>query len=166
MFVVKKTSIKQDIMEKKNAKFLNRDYSRINEFGRKHNLSFSSHVSFGDKMIALDNDKHVVLLSEIKDGLNDLKFIDLAKINAVTLRRSFGGIRSGQLKKKAIEDFLTKIDLEFQYRDGKGTHTFTIFDRETEQRADLKKWVRDAKVWHLLLSRQTESGKDLDARPV
>ena len=118
------------------------------------------HILFGDKIIALDKAKRIVQLSEIKSGTTDFKFIDLAKISAVTLRKSYGSIRSGQLKKKAIEDFLTKIELRFQYLDGKETYVFTMFDRETDDETDLRKSARRAKDWHLLLSRLIGPWKD------
>ena len=120
-------------------------------------------ISFGDKTIALDSIKRTVLLSEIRGGKADLKFIDLSEIDAVTLRKSYGGIRSGQLKKKPIEDFLTKLELEFQFRDGKDIHVFTVFDRGTDDATDLRKSARKAKNWHLLLSRLIESRKDSKA---
>ena len=78
----------------------------------------------------------------------------------MTLRKSYGSIRSGQLKKKAIEDFLTKIELGFQYLDGKETYVFTMFDRETDDETDLRKSARRAKDWHLLLSRLIGPWKD------
>jgi hypothetical protein len=127
-------------------------YLQLSELGSRYNLSFSSYLEFGNKIIALDGVKRSLLVLETRQGMNQPYIIELNKVVAVTVKRSYGSIGAGQLKGKRMEEFLKSIDLQFIY--GKNeTIVISFYDCEKDGLADLPKLERNANNWQMVLSK-------------
>ncbi len=148
-------------MENVIAGFIEDKNLPISELGQKHNLSFSNHSSFGNKTIAIDQAKRNLLLLESKNGSRDLSILDLNKIAVVTLKKIYGSINAGQLKHKQIDDFLKRVELQFQFLNQNDTRVFTFYDGNSGDRSSSpRKSGRNAQRWQKLLSGIIKSKKE------
>lgn len=131
-------------------------YLHISELGSKFNLSFSSYLELGNKVIALDGLKKCLLVFEINQGIKKPFIIELSKVSVVTVKKCNGNIRPGQVKEKENEAFLKSIDLEFKYgRDE--TIIISFYDCKTDRISDLSKLERNANNWQMILSKMIRS---------
>jgi hypothetical protein len=140
-------------MQNTEATIAKRNYWKISELGSQLNLSFSSYLVLGTKIIALDGVKRSLLVVETSKGMDNPYIIDLNKIAEITVKKSYGSIRSGQLKKKRIEEFLKNIDLHFKYRDNTVTIIIPFYDSATDGLKDRAALERNASSWQMVLSR-------------
>ena len=138
-------------MQNADAAITKSKYLQVSELGSKFNLSFSSYLVFGNKIIALDGVKKSLLILETTGGTNQSFIIELNKMEAVTVKKNYGSIRAGQLKKKGIEDFLKSIDLEFSNKTE--TIVLSFYNSETDDLLQLPKLERNAKNWQAILSK-------------
>jgi hypothetical protein len=143
-------------MKNVNTGFSKRKYLEVSELGSKYNLSFSSQLVFGNKIIALDGLRKILLVVETNTELSEPCIIDLNKVSAVTVRKSYGSINQGELKTKGIEEFLKRIDLQFQFRDDTQTLVLPFYDREIDNKRDRVNLARNAKNWQMILSKMVE----------
>ena len=106
-------------MKSKDARFNKIKYVQLSELGSKFNLSFSSHLSLNNKLIALDGLKRKLLVLEANNEWSHPDIIDLNKVSVVSVKKSYDSIRSGELRIKKFDEFLKRIDLQFEYHDKK-----------------------------------------------
>ena len=131
-------------------------YLHISELGSKFNLSFSSYLDLGNKMIALDGLRKSLLVLETNQAIKKPFIIELSKVSSVNVRKCYSSIRSGQREVNGIEEFLKSIDLEFKYgRDE--TIIISFYDCKTDNISELSKLDRNARNWQMILSKMIRS---------
>lgn len=131
-------------------------YLHISELGSKFNLSFSSYLELGNKVIALDGLKKCLLVFESNHGIKKPFIIELSKVSSVNVRKCYSSIGPGQRKENGIEEFLKSIDLEFKYgRDE--TIIISFYDCKTDNISELSKLERNATNWQMILSKMIRS---------
>jgi hypothetical protein len=140
--------------------FVKSKYLQLNELGCQFNLSFSSQLVLGDKILALDGIRRKLLVYEIHKALTDAYIIDLNQVTSVTLRQSYRSIGPGELKTKAIGEFLLKTDMQFNYRNNNVSNVVTFYDHEKDPLSHLQKLERNAKIWQMVLSKMLGSKKE------
>ena len=128
-------------------------YLEVSEIGSRYNLSFSSQLVLGHKIIALDGVKKWLLMVDADKEIDPPCMIDLNKVSAVTLRKSYGSIKQGQLRNKGIEDFLNTIDLQFFMKDKTATIVLPVYNIETDDKEDRKALDKSAKNWQRMVSK-------------
>ena len=132
---------------------LAKDKSKLlSELGFKFNLSFSSHFVLGSKLIALDGIKKSLLVSDASNKLNQPCIIELDKVSAVSIKKSYGTIQAGELKIRKFEEFLKRIDLQFEYHDNDEPVVLTFYDSEINEPRHVPALDRNAKNWQMILS--------------
>ena len=119
-------------MKNKNVKPGKGKYSLLNELGSKLNLSFSSHLVLGRKIIALDGIKKKLLVSAIENGFKDSFVIDLANAKSISVNKRYSGIKAGELLKNKFEKFLESIYLKFDFGSDE-TRRLSFYQRERRQ---------------------------------
>jgi hypothetical protein len=127
-------------------------YLHISELGSKFNLSFSSYLELGNKLIALDGVKRSLLVFETNQAIKKPFIIELNKVTAITVKQCYSSIGPGQLKEKGIEAFLKSIDLEFKYGRNE-TIVISFYDCKTDNISELPKFERNARNWQMILSK-------------
>jgi len=142
------------------AGFAKDKYLLLSKLGSEFDLSFSSHLVLGDKLIALDGKRKTLLICEPNDEWNRPSIIQLDKLAAVFVKKSYGSIRSGELKHKGFEEFLKAIDLQFEYIDNEHSVVLNFYDSETNLSRELPALERNAKNWQLILSTMIPSRHD------
>jgi hypothetical protein len=140
-------------MKSTDARFAKSKYLALSELGTRLNLSFSSQLEIGDKIIALDGNKKCLLVLETKKESTQPYIIDLDKVAAVSVKKSYGKINQGSLRNKAMEEFLTRIDLQFEFTDETNTMVLPFYDSQADDRKDRPKLDRNAKNWQMILSK-------------
>jgi hypothetical protein len=133
--------------------FAKSKYLELSEYGSRLNLSFSSHLKFGNRIIALDGLKRRLLVLETDKELKHPYVIDLEKVAAISVKKSYGKINHGELKNKRIEEFLKKIDLQFEFSNSIDIVVLPFYDCESDNQKDRPKLERNAKNWQLILSK-------------
>ncbi len=140
-------------MEHKITRSAKDKYVLLSEFGSKHNLRFSSHLALGNRLIALDGIRKVLLVSEASNEMIEPYFIDLTKVAAISFKKSYGSIGSGELETKEFEEFLRSIDLQFEFYDKNDTGVVTFYEREIDEIRNLPRLEKNAKSWQRILSK-------------
>ena len=128
-------------------------YVQLSELGSRFNLSFSGQLTLSNSIIALDGVKKSLLVFETNKPLNQAYVIELKKVAAITVKKMYGSIRPGELKNKKIDEFLKRIDLQFEYEDNNKTIVLPFYERETDDRRDLQELERYAGNWQVMLSK-------------
>ena len=140
-------------MKNVDAGFAKDKYLQISELGSKLNLSFSSHFTVGKRLIALDGVKNILLVLETNSELIQPYTIELNNVAAVSVKKTYGSIRAGELKNRGVDEFLKRIDLQFGYKGKNKTIALTFYDSETDDVRDLPRLARNAKNWEMILSK-------------
>jgi hypothetical protein len=143
-------------MKNEETVFVKSKYLQLNELGCKFNLSFSSQLVLGDKVIALDGIKRKLLVWEVNKTLDAAYVIDLKQVTSVTLRQIYRSIGQGELKHKEIGEFLVRTDMQFNYGNTDATHVVTFYDAGKHPESDRQKLERNAKIWQMILSKMLE----------
>lgn len=144
-------------MKNVETRFSKSKYVLLSELGSRFNLSFSSHLVVNNKLIALDGLKRILLVMEANNELNQPTIIELNKITTVSIKRSYGSIKSGELRTKKFEEFLRRVDLQFGHRDKSEFTVLTFYDSKTDALRDLPRLERNAKNWQMILSKMIVS---------
>src|SRR5687767_10387578 len=119
--------------------FTKSKYLEVSELGSRYNLSFSSQLELGDKLIALDGVRKCLLVVQTDKEVGQPTIIDLNKVSAVTVRKNYGRINPGELKNKTIDEFLERVDLHFLFRSNDETLVLPFYDSERDDKKDRAK---------------------------
>lgn len=137
-------------MGNKKANFVKDKYQRLSELGSKFNLSFSSHMVIGNKILALDGIKKCLLVLETN---NESYIIELDKVASVSVKTIYSSRGSGELNSKGNEAYLNTIELQFEFSNKKGAVCLPFYDCRKDDPQDLPRLERNAKNWQMILSK-------------
>ena len=140
--------------------FTKSKYLELSELGSKMNLSFSSHLAVGSKIIALDGLKRSLLILDTGSGAKRSCVIDLNNVAVITLKKSYGSINHGELKNKSMEEFLEGIELQFEFFGKNERIVLPFYDCNTDAQTDRLKLKKNAESWHQMLSKMLVPGSN------
>lgn len=144
-------------MKNVNAKPAKPNFIQLTEIGARFNLNFSSQLVLRSKIIALDErKKSLMVLDNGNDGRHPI-FIDLREVGSVTVKKTYGSIGPGELKSKDIEQFLQRIELQFELRNNREILVLPFYESEADDQKNRLVMHRNAKTWQMILSRIVES---------
>jgi DNA-binding Lrp family transcriptional regulator len=147
-------------MQNQNSVFSKDKYLLLSELGTRLNLSFSSHVRLGDRLIALDGIKKKLLVLEHNNDQLNPRVIDLDKVNDISVRTNYRSIKPGELKRKKIDEFLRTIELQFNCNDEPETFVLPFSDSDVNDRKSLAMLEKNARNWQLILSKMINVKKN------
>lgn len=139
-------------MKNINIRFAKGKHVQLGELQSKFDLSFSSYLVLGNQLIALDGIKKSLLVWETNKDLNQSYVIELNKVAAVSVEKSYGSIRPDDLYVSGSEDFVKRIDLQFKYSHKKAI-VLPFYDCDIDEIRDLSRLERSARDWQLILSK-------------
>jgi hypothetical protein len=139
-------------MKNINVRFANGKYVRLSELESKFDLSFSSYLVLGNQLIALDGTKDRLLVWNTKGALNQSYVIELSKVAAVSVEKSYGSPRPEESYVSGSEDFVKMIGLQFEYRSNE-VIVLPFYDCDIDEIRELPRLERSAKDWQLILSK-------------
>ncbi|MEO6914856.1 MAG: hypothetical protein ABI151_03675 [Chitinophagaceae bacterium] len=137
-----------------------KSYTQLSKLGSTLNLSFSSQVLLGSKIVALDGVKKKVLITDMNDVSGQPWIIELDEVEAISVKKNYSSIKPGELTKKPFEEFLETILLQFEYRDRGRNIGLTFYERRKNNFRDLALWERIARNWQLILSKMIRPKKE------
>jgi hypothetical protein len=125
----------------------------LSELGTKFNLSFSSQLVFRNKIIALDGIKKCLLVLDTGKEPGQPYVIDLKNVASVTVKKTYGSIKAGELKNKGMEDFLKRIELQFDFSNKGETTVLPFYESDIDNQRERAMLARNAKNWQMILSK-------------
>ena len=140
-------------MKNVNARFPKSKSLEVSELGTRFNLSFSSQLAFSNKIIALDGIKKCLLVLDTDKEPSQPYVIDLKNVAAVTVKKSYDSIKAGELKNKGMEDFLKRIDLQFEFSNKDDTIVLPFYESEIDNQRQRPMLARNARNWQMILSK-------------
>lgn len=143
-------------MKTKKANLNKNKYLRLSELGSELGLSFSSHLVLADKVIGLDGIQKKFLVSEFKNGQSEYRIIALDKVRSISVKRTYRGIKPGELNERRFEEFIETIHLKFECSDEGDAIILPFYERGTNHVADLTKVESNVKNWQLVLSKMID----------
>jgi len=139
-------------------------YLKLSELGTNYNLSFSSHLTLGSRIIALDGIKKKLLIAEIKDKVCRSFLVKLDEIRAISIKKIYSNIKVGELTKKRLVDFLRAIYLQFDYDNGEKAIVLPFYESETDKVDDLSRLEKTARNWYILLTKIADTRNRIAVR--
>jgi hypothetical protein len=134
-------------------------YSEISKLGTRLNLSFSSLLSLGNKIIALDGIKKKLLVLNNSDDVIQNCVIDLDKVSTISLKKNYNTIKAGELKKKGLEKFLESIFLQFEYPEEGKVFSLPFYEQGKNELNNLSMLERNARNWQMILLKMIAPAK-------
>lgn len=128
-------------------------YLELSEQGSRLNLSFTSHLDLGKKIIGLDGLKKCLLVLDTSSEVKSAIMIDLNEVTSIIVKKDYGSISREQLNYKGLGHFLEKIDLKFELGNGKETVVLPFYDCNEDKQADPGKIEKNADNWKKVLSK-------------
>jgi N12 class adenine-specific DNA methylase len=139
-------------MKNRFASLHRQHFRRLSELGSTMNLSFSSHLVTGNTVIGIDGIRKTLLIIEYKEEM-EWRIIHLEKVKSISVKKTYRGIMPGELNERKFEEFIDKIHLQFEYKDGSEDTVIPLFESGLDAVDDLKKLDLMVKNWQTMLSR-------------
>ena len=140
-------------MNNEHTSFARSKYVALSEHGSRLNLSFTSHLILGNRIVALDGIRKCLLVLDMGPEIERICFIDLNDIATVTLSKSYGSINQQELEHKGIQDFLEKVQLQFRFNNKNETIVLPFYDADINEQTDRARLEKSAASWQQLLSK-------------
>lgn len=147
-------------MKKNTIRIVRDKYLKLRELATKFNLSFSSRLVLRSRVIGLDGVNRRLLVAEISDNPESANIIELDHVKSVSVRKTYSGIKAGELDRRGLKEFLNEVHLQFEYVDGDNVFVLPFYERETDDFRNLSMLERNARTWQMILS------KMINAKPM
>ena len=128
------------------------------------NVSISNCLAVGNKIIGLDRKNKTLVISEESAEADRSQFFELTKVKTISLKKSYGSIKPGELRKKAIGHFLKYIRLKFEYLNGSTPTVLSLYEGTEENIKDLRKLDLRSTHLHALLLEIIGAEKKLNSQ--
>lgn len=148
MCIINTSGMKSINLQNKKDKYL-----YLSNLGSDLNLSFSSHLQLNNKLIALDGTKRKLLVFEFGNDLPEYYIIELDRVQFISVKKQYHGIKAGALNKQGLEQFIKSIHLYFEHTNSKDNVAVPFYDTETNEAPGLPKLDSVARNWQKLLSK-------------
>ena len=135
-------------------------HNRLTELGIKNNLRFSSQEILANAVIALDGiqGKLLVINGIGKDQYHET-LIDLDDLRSCTLKKEYGSIKVGDLKKRRLEQLLNRISLHFEFRNKKDSIDVPFYEQSETGKTNVSELELKANRWGIILSKMLRNSK-------
>lgn len=140
-------------MQAQNTNVNSDRYLRLSELGSYLGLSFSSNFELSDKVIGFDGLQKKILVCEFNNGQTKYQVISLDKVSSISVKKTYSGIKPGELDERRFEEFIETIHLKFEYNDEDDAVTLSFYEKGVNDIADFAKLESTAKNWQLVLSK-------------
>jgi hypothetical protein len=140
-------------MKVKNTNPIRERYRQVSEIASELGLSFSSHLRLADNVIGLDAIQKKILVCEFKNGQSEYHLIPLDSVKSISIKKSYSGIKAGELAERRFEEFIESIHLKFEYSHEDDAITLPFYEKATDDVADVAKLEANVKNWQLVLSK-------------
>jgi hypothetical protein len=149
------------IANKQKEKKMNQLMKRFSELGTAHNLSFSSQEVFNNSVIGLDGINRTLLILTHMDNISvDDYVVGLDEVKNCTVKKYYGNIKPGDLKKRKLQTFLERIALRFEFNDGKDPVEAALYNHTDNHGHHPGNIEKKARQWQQILSKMLKRVKN------
>jgi len=132
-------------------------FLQLSELGSKFNLTFSSHLALGNRIIALDGLRKKLMVVEMNNAVSRPYIVELDRVKAISLKKTYSSIKPGELDKRGLREFLESVYLQFEYMNEDKTIVLPFYEREKDRYQDLSRLERNAGNWQMILSKMANT---------
>jgi hypothetical protein len=140
------------IHNKHNREAMNKLLKNFSQLGTENDLSFSSQEVLKNCVLGLDGVQRKILVVQREYGFVGSFIIDLREVKNCTVKKIYGTINVGDLKKKKLEQYLEKIVLHFDLNSNSSVEIvfYKHFENHLLEALELE---QKAKNWDAILSK-------------
>lgn len=125
----------------------------FSEEGIRNDLSFSSQQILKDCIIGLDGVNRKFLIAKQQGDAFHSVIIDLDEIKTCTVKKEYGSIKVGELKNKKLDQYLEKIVLHFEFKNGRDDAEIPFYRPFENEVFEMPELERKAKRWEAIISK-------------
>jgi hypothetical protein len=141
------------IDNKEKRKAMNKVLNQFRELGTVFNLTFSGQEILKDCILGFDGVHQKLLVQKNQDENTFHSIvIDLNEVKECTVKKHYGKINSGDLKKRKLEHFLEKIVLQFAFVNNHPPVEVRFYHHSTNHIFDIPVLEQKARHWQAILS--------------
>ena len=128
-------------------------FKYLSTLGSKMNLNFSSCEFLKDVLIGFDTEKRKLLVVRglYQDNRNEI-LIDLDEVKSCSLKKVYGPIKAGDLKRRRLDQLLEEISLHFEFRGDKAALEVPFYEYSENETSNRIELANKARNWVLKLS--------------
>jgi hypothetical protein len=140
--------------QKQKRKAMNRILSRVNSLESKYNLGFSSQEILKNCVIGMDGlRRKILVINSDENTAPSFVLIDLNEVKCCSVKKQYGTIQGGALKKKPLEQYLQSIELHFELANDKPPVDVLLYDHRRNNVSEIRKLEEKARRWETLISK-------------
>lgn len=133
---------------------MNRRLYRFSQLVSKKNLNFSGQQIFPDRIMGLDGvNRKLLILHETAEGRVRDMVIDLNEVKSCSLRKYYGTINAGELRGQTLDQYLKKIVLHFEFKDGREAAEVLFYSHDEGGLHHAAQSEQKARDWEAVLSK-------------
>lgn len=134
-------------IRKKTKKFFN-----IHELAKKYTNACLQYDILGNKMIGLDTSLKRLVYLQFAAGTPTITEIEFSGINSCILKKQYGGICAGGLKKAPLHHYLKTISLELHFSNGRKACCIPFYEKKKDQALCIPALEVKARTWQTIVS--------------
>jgi hypothetical protein len=127
---------------------------RLREEGLKRNLCFSGQDIVNNCVFGLDGvNRKLLVIADTHQRKNDVILVDLTEVKSCSVKKRYGMIKGGDLKRTSLENFLELMVFHFAFIGQRQPIEVVLFNHKTDPVNGLPEWEQKAKRWEMILSK-------------
>lgn len=134
-------------IKKKTKKFFG-----IHELAKKYTNACLQYDILGNKMIGLDTSLKRLMYLQFTAGSSTLTEIEFSGINRCILKKQYGEISAGGLKKASLQHYLKTISLELHFTNGRKSCCIPFYEKKKDQVLCIPALELKARTWQTIVS--------------
>ena len=134
--------------------------TRFDEFGERHNLSFSDKEILENFTIGLDELRKKLIVVRNAGNEYDRQVVDLKEVKSCSRKRIYKRVDMGTSKTPRYESHIDKIVLEFDYIDKREPLSISFYEALEDHLLPMIELEQKAESWEIILK------KTIDKNPI
>jgi hypothetical protein len=127
---------------------------RFSQLGTEYNLTFSGQEILGNALIGLDGMKRKLLvLKKAGETGYDILLIDLQTVKHCTIKKYYGTISAGALKRNPLEQFLKRLVLRVEFHPDTSPVEIDFYHHGLEPASRIREMEIRSRHWGTLLNK-------------
>jgi hypothetical protein len=124
----------------------------IAKIAKKRRLYISAQDELGDNLIAIDSRKRKLLFIRKASPASSYLVIDLKHLQDCTVKKQYGSIKPGDLRKKKLSGFLKSIFLHLHFKNGSEPVSLPLYEEKNVHVQDVEQLEAKARKWQTMVS--------------
>ena len=148
------------IHNKHKREIMNNILRHFSQLGAENTLNFSSQELLHNCVLGLDGINRKILVVTKEDSFYTSVIINLDDVKSCTVKKIYGTIKVGDLKKHKLEQYLEKIVLHVELH-GKPSVEIVFYENSNSHIYESLELEQKAKHWEAILSKMQKRSKNI-----